>query len=455
MRQRTEQEIRFVNVNLVPMTGPEIVAGQAVLIQGKRIVEIGPWDATEIGADEIVVDGKGAYLMPGLADMHMHTCDEWEGELWPVSPLNLYLASGVTTIRDLGPQGQDPSYVLRWRDEIKNGSRPGPTIYSAGPIIDGLVLDPEGTVRRQHEQGFDLIKLYSFLSKDEFLAAMTTAKQIGMHTAGHIPFAVGLDGVLAAGMDEIAHIEELDFELMDFSRDARLTPDEWFAYIMKQAALQYGLSEGIDFEKLKAKVDLVLPAMVEKLARLRTPVCTTMVVGSTIVSKLFEPQAFMARTQNRYLPRPYLESFDKGEERHQRQFRGNESLAIFKRELERMILADLHQAGVTLLLSTDAGTDTMGLVPGISIHEELRILTENGFTPFEAIATGTINASRVIEKMTGKGDFGTIEVGKRADLLLVKGNPLEDVANIKALGGVMASGRWYPEDKLCMRKSTG
>jgi imidazolonepropionase-like amidohydrolase len=90
----------------------------------------------------------------------------------------------------------------------------------------------------------------------------------------------------------------------------------------------------------------------------------------------------------------------------------------------------------------------MGIVPGFSIHDELRILIENGFSPYEAIAAGTVNASKVIQAMTGANDFGTIEVGKRADLLVVEENPLDKVANIKNLRGVMAAGRWYSKAEL-------
>lgn len=97
------------------------------------------------------------------------------------------------------------------------------------------------------------------------------------------------------------------------------------------------------------------------------------------------------------------------------------------------------------------GTDTIGgigIVPGFSIHDELRILVENGFTPYEALLTGTVNAVKVVERMTGEGDFGTIETGKRADLILVRGNPLEDISTIKEPLGVMASGRWYSSEQL-------
>jgi imidazolonepropionase-like amidohydrolase len=125
-----------------------------------------------------------------------------------------------------------------------------------------------------------------------------------------------------------------------------------------------------------------------------------------------------------------------------------EDLAVFKYGIDRWILVKLERAGIPLLLGTDSGTGGMGIVPGYSIHDELRILVENGFSPYEALVTGTVNAAIVVERMTGDGNFGTIEVGKRADLILVRGNPLQDVANIREPLGVMAAGRWYSQETL-------
>jgi imidazolonepropionase-like amidohydrolase len=125
-----------------------------------------------------------------------------------------------------------------------------------------------------------------------------------------------------------------------------------------------------------------------------------------------------------------------------------EDLAAFKYAVDRWVLAGLQQAGILLLVGTDSGTGGMGIVPGYSIHDELRILIDNGFSPYEAIAASTVNASIVVERMTGDGDFGTIEVGKRADLILVRDNPLEDITTIKEPLGVMALGRWYSQETL-------
>jgi imidazolonepropionase-like amidohydrolase len=277
---------------------------------------------------------------------------------------------------------------------------------------------------------------------------MTTAKQLGMYTTGHIPFSVGIDGVLAEGMDEIAHIEELDFEFLDFNRGKNLQPNEWFIYIIDAAVQQYRASFGLNIADLKKRYGETIAVTVNKLKSANVPICTTLVVGEIIVEKLFKTEAFLARPENKYLPRWYMDAFRQGKEKHHVQFRGHEDLAPFKYKLERLLLTASKQAGILLLLSTDAGSGGMGIVPGFSIHDELRILTENGFTPYEAIATGTTNASKVVAVMTGEDDFGTIGVGKRADLILLKGNPLEDVNNIQGILGVMAAGKWYGKAEL-------
>jgi hypothetical protein len=173
-----------------------------------------------------------------------------------------------------------------------------------------------------------------------------------------------------------------------------------------------------------------------------------MVIDDVIQWKLFRPEAFLARSESIYFERGYLESLAHGEEKHQVQFRGMEDLAAFKYGIDRWILVELYKGGVLLLLGTDSGTGGMGIVPGYSIHDELRILVENGFSPYEAIAAGTVNAATVVEKMDGDGDFGTIEAGKRADLILVGGNPLQDVEHIRDPLGVMAAGRWYDHEML-------
>jgi len=430
------------------MNEEKIVKNQTVLIRGKKIIQIGPSNNIEAPRNSKIINGEGAFLMPGLTDMHMHTRDDWLSPIWPVSPLNLYIANGVTTIRCFGPSGSSPDYILHWRDEINNGKRSGPNIYTCGSILYGPVKDPEGVVQEQKNKGFDFIKIYSFVSQDEFHKAIQKAKRVGIYTAGHIPFSVGLDGVLSEGMDEIAHIEELDFEFLDFDSSKKLDRIELFRFIIDTAIQQHKMLIGLDIEDLEDRFGKTISATIDKLRTVNIPICTTLVVGKGIVKKLYEPEAFLKRSESKYLPEGYMNAFRQGKEKHQMIFNGFEDFSIFKYTLERLLLMKLKEAGIMLLLSTDAGTGGMGIVPGFSIHDELQILAENGFTPYEAITTGTVNAAKTIEKMTGEGDFGTVEVGNRADLILVNKNPLEDVKNVRDFRGVMVSGRWYDKTEL-------
>lgn len=446
----SEELVAFINVNLIPMDSERTIENQTVLIEGSKIIAIGDSDTLQIPKSAKIIDGNGAYLMPGLADMHMHTRADWEDpKIWPVHPLNLYLANGVTTIRDFTPYGTPLDIALQWREEILKGTRIGPTIYASGKLLYASPLeDPEGIVHMNYELGFDFLKLYSYLSKDDFHQAVAAAKELDLYTAGHIPYAVGLEGVLAEGMDEIAHVEEFLFEFIDFDRDRQLSPEEWLVYLVESFMLQTDPSSSTlqaDFEMEN------LTTLSDITAQLRTaqvPVCTTMAVDDVIQLKLFHPDTFLDRPENKFFETGYLKSFQSGEEKHQIQCRGIEGICALKYGIDRWVLKNLHDAGILLLLGTDSGTGGMGIVPGYSIHDELRILVENGFSPYEAIATGTVNAAIVVERMTGDGDFGTIKIGKRADLIMVRENPLEDVATIKEPLGVMTMGRWYPKDLL-------
>jgi imidazolonepropionase-like amidohydrolase len=428
----------FKNVKLVPMTEEKIVENQSVLVKGSRIFKIGPSTEIKIPPKAKVIDGEGAYLMPGLADMHVHLKGDW-----PLHQLDLYLANGVTTVRDL--DGRD--FMLQWRDEIKAGKRSGPTLYVAAQTIRGYEKNaPELVEKRKSE--YDCIKLYSYFSNKEFQKAMQMAKKHKLYTVGHIPFAVGLDGIISAGMDEIAHIEELSFELIDFDRTRNLKPEAWLPYVIKSAIQQNNISAGFDIKDINENQKKRISTLTNKLKSANIPVCTTLVIDQVIVEKLFEPDAFLARPQSTYLPQTYKQAFLQGKEKHQIQFKGINNLAPFKYGLDKTLLGELHRAGVPIVSGTDAGSGTMGIVPGFSLHDEFRILVESGLTPYEAIATGTVNASKVVAAMTGEHEFGTIEVGKRADLILVNKNPFEDVANIRDNRGVMAAGDWFEKSDL-------
>ncbi len=440
----------FINVNLVPMTEETIIPDQTVLVKGTRIDAIGSSNRLNIPENTIAIDGSNLYLMPGLADMHIHTDTQWLNGGWPVSPLNLFLAKGVTSIRDFGPKGVPADHALRWRNEIKHGQLNGPVIYAAGPILYGPVNDAVKIVYDQKKRGFDFIKPYSFLSKEEFRDTVNTAKKLDMYISGHIPFAVGLDGVLTAGMNEIAHIEELDFEFLNFDRTRVLGHAEWFRYILEIGSKQMGVLYDLSVDELKNRYHKDIGKIVSQLKTSKTPLCTTLTVDDIVVEKLFHADRLISRSTSQYLPYGFFDTLEKGKNRHQIQFKGYENFAPFHYKVNQLLLRELHDGGVPLILGTDSGPMGMGLVPGFSLHDEFRIMIENGFTPYQAIKTATVNAAHVINNMKRDGDFGTLEVGKRADLLLVDGNPLEDINNLQKIECVMASGRLF--DKATLQK---
>ena len=144
------------------MTSERVVENQTVLVMDSKIIAVGDVDILSIPKNAQVIDGQGAYLMPGLADMHMHTRADWEDrDIWPIHPLNLYLANGVTTIRDFAPFGSPLNYALLWRDEIAAGNRIGPTIYASGKLLYASPMDdPANVVNQNNELGFRFLKSY-------------------------------------------------------------------------------------------------------------------------------------------------------------------------------------------------------------------------------------------------------------------------------------------------------
>ncbi len=440
----------FIHANLIPMTSEIVLPDQTVIVHGKKIIAVGPDNLTAMPQKARVIDCSSAYLMPGLADMHMHLRYNWMSDVWPVSPLKLYLANGVTTIRCFGPLGKPGRYGLTWRKEIDEGRLVGPNILTCGPQLRGhFKKDPENIVISQKYQQFDFLKIYSYVTRDEYYSIMSTAKKLKFYTAGHIPFQVGLDGVLAQGMDEIAHIEELLWEFSDFDRRRYFKREgEWMTYVIRQTFRQLEPYLELGPQDRDRRLDDMVAPVVRKLKGRDIPVCTTLVVDDVIVQKLFEQDLFLEKPEIKYMPNGYRERVLAGKEKHQRQFKGGEVFAPFKYALDKKLLIKFKKIGLPLLLSTDAGTGGMGIVPGFSLHDELEILVENGFTPYEAIAAGTTVASKVVARMNGQDNFGVILPGKRADLVLLKQNPLKDISNTRKISGVMAAGRWYDEETL-------
>lgn len=411
----------FVNVAIVPMDRERVLENSTVVIADGRIREHGPTSAIAIPENAIVIDGRGKYLMPGLADMHAHS---WEEQEFP-----LLLANGVTTIRNMfgGP------IHLQWKTRIAAGELPAaPNIYTAGPIIDGNppiwpgpVVENAAHARRtidaQHAAGYDFLKVYSRLSREAYDAVILEATAHGMLVAGHVPDSVGLAVALRSGMSSIEHLSGYEY----LARKTR----------------------GPGEEASWARVDeSQFASIAQETAKSGTWNCPTLVLfqyrvapGETeLLSKL------SARPEMRYVSPEIARSW-----RPENNFLKNSTpaRAASSRKkgdvMRKKLVKALHDAGARLLLGTDYGNPYV--VPGFSVQQELHNFVDAGLSPFEALRAGTSGAA---EFMNASNEFGTIARGRRADLILVEGNPLEDVSNVNKAVGVMVRGNWFSRTEL-------
>ncbi|WP_114951496.1 amidohydrolase family protein [Sphingosinicella terrae] len=400
----------FVNVNIVPMGRETVLRGQSVLVRDGRITAIAPALAAPAGAR--VIDGGGGYLLPGLADMHVHVRDR--------ETLAMLLASGITTALDMGEAPN--AMVGRTRAAVARGEVPGPRLLAAlavdgSPRFGHLVVPSaeaaRWAVRLAKANGYDFIKVYNGLSSEAFAALAEEGRAAGLPIVGHSVEAVALERQIAAGQAMVAHLEEFlyAFFRMPEGDDGQAAPDE---------------------SEIVRAVASIRASGVAVTADLAT--------YQAIAGQWGRPEQVQA-----YLDMPearFLSPADRIDWRRSGYQRRTGSLAERAAFLGRFARA-LAGADALLIAGTDAPT-IPGLVAGDALHRNLAALEAAGLSRHQALATATSGPGRFVARaMPGSGTFGIIAEGARADLLLVEGNPLEDLAVLRRPIGVMAAGRWH------------
>jgi imidazolonepropionase-like amidohydrolase len=410
---QSKSPLAFTNVSVVPMDSQKVLADHTVIVTNGRVTAVGPAAATHVPADAVRVDGRGKYLMPGLAEMHGHIPSPASASKEFVDDvLFLYVANGVTTVRGMqGAPGQ-----LELREAAKRGDIISPNLYLAGPAFNANTVrtpnDAAARVLEQKSEGWDLLKVLGGLSADSYRSMANAAKEVGIPFGGHVPVDVGVTRALDMGQATIDHLDGYA-EHLD------------------------GVTNSVDEQTLQ---DLVA-----RTKRAGTWIVPTLVVWETLRG----PVALHSRTtlpELRYMPRATTEQWTTSLEKrlNDAQFNPVEAKQYIDNRLR--ILSTLHAAGVEILLGSDAPQQFN--VPGFSIHREMKRMTDAGMSTYDIIKSGT---SSVGQHFKSQDNFGTVAIGDRADLILVDANPLEDLENIGRLSGVMVRGRWLPQSEIQTR----
>ena len=405
-----DPEYAFTGVDVIPMTATKrVLADQVVVVRGDRIAAIGATSKIGLPSGVQRIDGRGKFLVPGLAEMHGHIPPPSAPEEFVEAVLFLYLANGVTTVRGmLGAPGQ-----LDLRDKASRGDILAPTLYLAGPSFNGRSIEsPEQAqqrVRQQSAEGWDLLKVHPGLTMAEYDAMARTANEVGIRFAGHVPQEVGLLHALEMGQETVDHLDGY----IEYLQGDRGPVDR--TRLMKIA------------RRTKAAGAWVVP---------------TMALWETLLgaASLEDLQAY---PELRYMPRQQVDRWTSAFERRIGSPQFNPDAVGHMVDNRKRLLRALNEAGVRILLGTDAPQQFS--VPGFSIHREVRVMADCGMSPYAILVSGTKNVGEYFKE---EDSFGTIEVGRRADLILLDANPLEDISNLSRQAGVMIRGRWLPESEI-------
>jgi imidazolonepropionase-like amidohydrolase len=429
--------VAFTHVAVVDPGGTAPERDRTVVVTGDRIAEIGRTGEVRIPPGARVVDATGKYLIPGLWDMHAHIFTPRGDAFFP-----LYAVAGVTAVRDMNtvvPMAE----IQEHRKRLAAGTLIGPRLIAvAGPLIAGPAgggrfppqcvvgtpAEARAAVVARKQMGVDFIKVHGGLSRELLLAIADEARRQGLPYAGHAP---GLpDEASDAGLRSIEH-----------NTGVRMSTDPRAPELRKQNAAATP-EPGVGFviqnlrRRARAKFDeQTAQPLFAKFRANDTWLVPTLVQG--LVWQYLADGAVPYPSWLRYMPRSFIREWKNSpgfvNPSAQDLVEGNND---FRMSIE--IVAAMRRAGLKLMAGTDANGPFPSLVPGISLHEELRLFVEAGYTPAEALRAAALAPAQFLGR---EKDFGTVERGKIADLVLLDADPLADIRNTQKIQAVVLNGR--------------
>ena len=447
------ETVALAGVHVVDVESGAVRRNQTIVVATAtgRIVEIAAGATTKLRPTR-TVDASGKFVIPGLWDMHVHT-------LQPnlESYLAQFIANGVTGVRDMGTQISNLALAKAWRHETGEGTRLAPRIYAGGPALGtpqpqralpvGSPDEARAAVLTLKSQGADFVKVYSLLSRPAFLAVLDEAKKQRLDVVGHVPVSVPAAEASDAGQKSMEHSYGLlescsthESEVRNEVERAAANPDTlaaWGAVVRTTDRLYGAQARDQSYSRETCQ------ALFARFVRNGTWQCPTLVLRRSFA--LRDDPVFTTDPRMKALPPSVIEAWrnPQADARHRDLSADELSDRRTRWAKESELTAEMHRAGVGILAGTDLGNPY--LYPGSSLHDELSLLVGAGLSTLEALRSATVNPARFLGLLE---TAGTVATGKRGDLVLLDGNPLDDIRNTQRIYGVIVNGRYLARAEL-------
>jgi hypothetical protein len=443
--------LAITHATVIDATGAPPQPNSTILIDHEKILAIGPDSSIEIPTGAQVIDATGKFLIPGLADMHLHLMGAGEPAGSREFILPLLIANGVTTVRDMGG---DVAQLKKLKKEIDSGDQPGPQIFFTGPYLDGnppyfqpsiIVVTPAEAAAAVHKlksEGVDFIKVQSRLKPEGYFAIAEAARKESIRFVGHVPDSISPAQASDAGQASIEHLTGI--LLACSSKEAELreqqlnppphreTPRQTS---LRQRAWQQAVLDSYSHEKAQQLYAKLLANHTWQVPTL--PLLIELAYLTPATDRASDPNL-------KYIPQNLQRVWKQGRaESLANKTSGDFQLRAKLVEASLKAVGDMHAAGIPMMAGTDSTAPN--LVPGFALHDSIADFVRAGFTPMEALQAAT---SKPAEFLNRSNEQGTIVPGHRADLLLLDANPLEDIHNTQKIRAVILNGNYLDRNAL-------
>ena len=419
---------------LVDVVSAQEIRGSVIVIQGERIEQVGAEGSLAIPPGAQVVDVRSKWIIPGLIDSHAHAQSPEE------TPFALYLANGVTTIRN---PGGNITVLRMTRERLARGELLGPRLFFSGPLLDGMPpVWPEGSllvdspqrarsaVNFLADQGADFVKIYNNVKEPELKVIVETAKERGLPVAGHIPRSMTMTRAVELGMTRLEHIRVTGREMLSAEEAAKIDP------------LPLGTREPMLWQRFDLQSEK-MRALVARLAESKVFLDPTLLISQQ--TEVPDLEAERNDPNNQYLSPAAVEEAVKSAKNPLFDLPSDlQTVAAEAFRKQEQFVGMCNQAGVRIIAGTD-GPGIGSLLPGFGLHRELELLVASGLSPVEALRAATSTAAQALGK---QDQLGTIAPGRLADMVVLDADPLEGVQNLGKIRLVVARGKTYAPQAL-------